>query len=351
MKNSSRLIAGVHRQLTALYPPGFRLEFCLEMQFVFKAALEDAAARGWLPLVSLCYHEVKDFPGAWWNAYLNERKAYPMSTISVDPHPLEEKTTPSSKVEAFMGALPFLLFGLVSLITKLPNLPISSVVLFLAFDLLCLVGLAIGWIKGWASWTFAYLGWILVFAWWFSDISTPGFRFLGHTFSYREPWGWRMWLPVAVIALIALLWTRSLQPLKNMVYKVWRDWTHLSLMAYPFLAWMLLIYDENHHPFLLVFMLASTLVISAGAWGFLRLPSLAWRMAALVIGANIGVILAFICDYTWDYWAYNHLPKLVEPWYQVFNQMRFFLVIWLPLLFFPILIPLFRSLTRRKASQ
>jgi hypothetical protein len=157
-------------------------------------------------------------------------------------------------------------------------------------------------------------------------------------------------VPVAVIALIALLWTRSWQPLRNMVHKVWRDWTHLSLMAYPFLAWMLLLYDENHHSFLLVFMSASILVISASAWGFLRLPSPAWRMAALVLGAYIALILVIICDNTWDYSAYYHIPKIIEPWYQIFNQMGFFLVIWLPLLFFPILIPLFRLLTRRKAS-
>jgi len=350
MKNSLRLIAGIHRQLSALYPPGFRLEFSLEMHVVFKAALEDAAARGWLPLVSLCYHEVKDFPGAWWNVYLSERKAYPMSTISVDSHPLEDKTSPSSKFEAFIGVLPFVLFGLVSFITKLPNLPINSVVLFLAFDLLCLVGLVIGWIKGWKRWTFAYLGWVLVFAWWFSELSTPGLKFLGHTFVYRERWGWRMWVPVAVIVLIALLWTRSPQPLRNMVQKVWRDWTHLSLMTYPLLAWILLLYDENHHPYLLVFMLASTLVISASVWGFLRLPSPAWRMAALVLGAYIALVLGITCDKTWDYSAYYHTPKVFEPWYQVFYQMGFFAVIWLPLLFFPILIPLFRSLTRRKAS-
>ena len=351
MKDSLRLIAGVQRQLTTLYPPGFRLEFSLEMQAVFTATLEDAAARGWLPLVTLCYHEVKDFPRAWWNAYLSERKDHPMSTISVDPHPLAGKTAPSSQVGAFMGALPFLLFGLVSMITKLPHLPINSVVLFLTFDLLCLVGLGIGWIKGWASWTFAYLGWVLVFAWWFSGISTLGFRFLGHTFSFREGFGWRMWVPVVVVALIALLWTHSWQPLRNMVQNVWRDWTHLSLMAYPFLTWMFLLYDENHHPFLLLFMLATTLVISASAWGFLRLPSLAWRMVALVLGANIALILGTICNNTWNYSAYYHTPKVIEPWYQIFFLLGVFPVIWLPVLFFPILIPLFRLVTRRKIPQ
>ena len=69
---------------------------------------------------------------------------------------------------------------------------------------------------------------------------------------------------------IALLWTRSFLPLRQLVRGIWQDWTLLSLAMYTFVGWMALIYDENRHPYLFAFMIGSTLAVSAGAWIFLH---------------------------------------------------------------------------------
>jgi hypothetical protein len=64
---------------------------------------------------------------------------------------------------------------------------------------------------------------------------------------------------------------------------------------YTFLAFVFMIYNENHHPYLLVFMSLATLAISVGAWYFLRCSSLECRAASLMGGFLASYIIGEIC--------------------------------------------------------
>jgi hypothetical protein len=201
---------------------------------------------------------------------------------------------------------------------------------------LALAGLLIGWIRGFPLWSYSYLGWSLVLAW-----ANTNARI------YWTDWGYRVWVPFGVTVLIALLWTRSLQPIRRFFRDIWKDWTRLSLAMYTLGAWASMIYDENHHPYLLAFMVASTLVTAGAAWFFLRSPSAKGRILAIVGGFMIAIILGSICDATWDWHEFHGIPKKPTTWYkQVWNRVSI-LFLWGIFLFWPSIV----GLIRRRATH
>jgi len=306
-----------------LHPPAFRAEFGTEMQAVFEQAL--AQQKGIRAMVAFCLREVRDLPGAvlgnqW---YLLTRGGCIMSG--------QPDLVKSSKWEAFWGMLPFLAFGLVSIWERSP-LPGSAIYPFLGFYLLALAGLLSGWVRGFPLWSFSYLGWSLVFAWWWTNMRTPGFRFFGQSILH---WGWSIWLPLVATVLIALLWTRSLQPIKALILGIWRDWTCLSLALDTFAAFALLIYDENHHPYVLLFLLASTLTASAAVWFFLRSDRALRRMVFLLAGFTALVVIGGVCEATWDFNAYYHFSPAPEPWYLSLLRWVLAFIVYTIILFFP----------------
>ncbi|MBU2610798.1 MAG: hypothetical protein KJ606_07630 [Chloroflexi bacterium] len=302
MSNPARRITAIYRLLLACYPAAFRAEFGAEMQVVFEQAITNRVGFG--AIAAYCLHELRDLPAAL-------LQTYSYSLVKGVTMPPQQDLIKSSKWEAFLGMLPFLAFGLVSMMSKVPQ-PFLDVNLFLGFYVLALVGLLIGWVRGFPLWSYSYLGWSLVFAWWWTNMRTNGFRLFG--FPILD-WGGRIWLPLAATAIIALLWTRSLQPLKAFFTGIWQDWTRLSLALYTFLAFVWLLYDENHHPYLLLFMLASTLSISASVWFFLRSDRALRRTFSLLAGFAGMAIINGICEATWDYRAYYGLPNVPHPWY------------------------------------
>ena len=296
------LAVGIYRVLLNLYPADFRTEFGAEMQAVFEQAITNRGGFG--AIAAYCLRELRDLPASllqnYWFSQIGE------GTMTTQP-----VLTKSSKWETFLGMLPFLAFGLASMLGKVPR-PFHDGYLFLGFYLLALGGLLVGWVRGFPLWTISYLGWSLVFAWWWSDMHTYGFSIFGLSIL---DWGWITWRPLAVTAIIALLWTRSLQPIKAFFTGIWQDWTRLSLALYTFLAFVWLLYDENHHPYLLLFMLASTLSVSAGVWFFLSSDRVSGRVFSLLAGFVSLMIIGGICEATWDYRAYYSFPNVPDPWY------------------------------------
>jgi hypothetical protein len=255
-----------------------------------------------------------------------------------------EFTSPSSRRAALLGTLPYLAYGLVSMMGKLTfdTIPVS-VYLWLGFFLFTLIGLLIGWVKGFPCWAYAYLGWALIFAWWWSNMRTNGLNLLGHIFAYNESWGWRIWLPLGVVILLALVWTRSLRLLKQFFLGIWKDWTRLSFMLFAFPAWFTCMYDENHSPYLLLFMLGSTLAFTAGAYIYARLANNLLRILCLLASTLVALAFNWICESTWDFQAYYHLPVSHEPWYMAIFRWSFALAFIALILFGPGLLALLRK--------
>lgn len=315
--------------LLRAYPPAFRAEFAEEMQAVFALAAHERGG----PMTLA--RELRDWPASVARAWLN---------LEVDMN--QNETAPASRIEAFLGVLPFLAFGAVVMLGKIPGTPYT---LFLHYGvwLMALIGFVGGWAKGFPRWTMAHLGWALVYSWWMAAM--PLNNLVGRVGGSRELLGARALLPLAVAALAALLLMRSLRPLQQWLAALWHDWTQLSLGMYALFTFAFLLYDENHHPYVLAFMLMGTAALAGGGWAYLRARSLVGRVLALLGGAVIAVAASMICDATWDWHAYYNLPA--EPDTRTPLQIALIIGLWGAILYWPALVGLARWLTTpRKAT-
>ncbi len=298
-----------YRRLLGSYPAAFREHFAGDMALVFQAMCREAYAesgagglvRLWLPVL---------WDWAWaalyqWELYLFKPRREMMQTNPIDR---SDGILPLSAAQTGLAVLPFLLFGLSSLLNKLDILPIDPsstpfaqiLILnpFLLFNWLILVGLGISLYLGFPRWGFSFLGWVILFVWWWQ-----GMRFSGYEM------GWLIWLPPLAVVLIALLARRSIQPLRSLLSGLWQDWTLLAFAVYILYSFVFMLYDSNHNPYLMILITASTLAVSLGAWGYFRANSPLRRVLYLIGGLLLATIISIIDNLTWDFSAYYNLPK------------------------------------------
>lgn len=343
MNHLVRLVIEVYSRLLNLYPRRFRDEFAGEMLDVFKNAVMEATRDGLLPLIRLCLRELGGLPFNILREFWYEfgRK----ETVIITNENLDLASTRSvrsSHGEAFLSALPFAVFGFVCMIGKI-RVPWVGIYVYLAFYLFVLLGLLMGLVRAFPRWAYSYLGWSLLFAWWWTDMYTRGFQLFGYTFG-DEAWGWRVWYPFFITLGIAILLTRSIRPLRELVLGIWQDWTLLSLSMYSFIGFMMLLYDEVRSPYTIAFMTTSTLVICASVWIFMRSTNRFHRFGILMAGFFAGLLLDSLCAATWDFNAYHGLPaQPAVPWYSSVFGVIFYVVLWSPLVWLPALVGLFRS--------
>jgi hypothetical protein len=300
-----------YHALLQIYPADFRKRFAAEMTQVFRSLCDSAyrqsGARGvmrlWLPAFwdwawAACYQ--------WWLRLFKGRM------VSMQSKPINPGNgiPPLSAAQAGLAALPFLAFGISSLVSQLQffrtypvGLPLWKTLLlnpFLAFNWLILIGLGAGILAGFPRWAYPFLGWAILFAAWWADVGFYGY-FLG----------WKIWLPLLGMLLITLLIRRSLAPLRNIFRGMRRDWTLLSLGVYIFYWWIGLTADESQHPFLPGIAI-TTLVISAGAWGYFRAAAPLRRVLALVVGLLLMVLSGLITQATWDSRTFVGMPSSAQ---------------------------------------
>jgi hypothetical protein len=150
-------------------------------------------------------------------------------------------------------------------------------------------------------------------------------------------------LPFLVYGLVSLLGKSSLP------FHIYNENFELAFylltLAGLLVGWVLLIYDENHHPYLIAFMAGSTLIISGGAWAFLRGSTTARRVIALIGGSVAGMALSFISEATWDWQAYYGFAKTHVPWYQTAQRLAFATILWLLILLWPAIVEIIRRKT------
>ena len=326
-----RIFKWLFTQSLRFYPPAFRAEFGAEMQSVFANAIADKS--GVQPAIRFM-RELGDLPGSLLSVYAAQWfRGGNMSTQN-------EHISPSTRWQALIGVLPFLAFGIFSMIGKMDQVYDPRVIYsYLAFYVLALLGLLIGWIRGFPLWSYGYLGWSLVFAWIWSNVTINGMY-----------WGYQSWMLFWIVVLIALLWTRSLSPIKKIFRDIWNDWTRLTFVMYAFAAFVSLIYDENHHPYLLLFMAVATLIVTVGAWFFLRSSNMIGRILSIVVSFIAASVPMGISYLTWDWRAYHGLPTS-ETWYDNLGVAPIGILFWLLILFWPALIALIHRITPRQTTN
>jgi len=345
MNTLLQCITGLYSKLLIFYPNNFRNEFAGEMQTVFKDSLNEAFRDGTLPFIIICVRELGGLPLSILREFWHEfgRK----ETVMVTNEKMETEASTdggASRWGALVGTLPFALFGIASMLSR-TQYPFNTAYSYLAFYAVVLLGLLIGMIKGFPHWAFSYLGWSLVFAWWWSNIGTYGLKIFGFQINY---WSWQAWLPFLAAFGLALLWTRSLHPFRQLIRGIWENWTYLSLMIYTFIAFVVLIADENHHPYLFLFMTASTIILSASVWFFMQSVDMRKRAISLFSGFVLAFATSYLCDATWD--RHNGYPRTIkfEFEYETVSSYAIFLVFYGLILLLPVLVGFIKSTVNKE---
>lgn len=136
----------------------------------------------------------------------------------------------------------------------------------------------------------------LIYSWWLAGVAISGFTIFGHTFTHNEQWGWRGWISLLGVALVATLVSRSLSPLGRLGKSIWRDWSRLSFIVYGALSWLALgvTHDDksfyNEVNYLPVNFFIGAILYILGVLFYMRLQS-GWA-SALALQAAFG--LAFL---------------------------------------------------------
>lgn len=169
-------------------------------------------------------------------------------------------------------------------------------------------------------WSLPLWALMLVLSLYLMGAATPGLWFLGYTFGPRDLWGWRSWILLAIVVVLALAWTRSLRPLGALIGGVWRDWTRLSFASYGLMPVVLLIaFDEmmGEEPVLV----ALNVVLALGALVYMRATQDWQRALALLV--TLLVCWSAATVFKAAYWSVlrEHGPAWVTPWESTVRNM------------------------------
>jgi len=196
-------------------------------------------------MLILFLRELRDLPSSLWREQRRRRQKQEQAFAMANNIDEPDHWQPATGVETAVTVLPFVLFGLLYTFQALGyarGIREPSFYWHLSLYLVALVGLGIGWVKGFPRWSLGYLGLALIFSWWLTGLATVGFKLFGYSI---DRWEWRGWIALPVVALAAILFSRSLSPLIDLIKSIWRDWSRLSFILYAALSWVTLgiLYD------------------------------------------------------------------------------------------------------------
>ena len=310
----------LYGRLLRFYPSHFRDEFGGEMADVFSQELSGLKDTGFPPaarrlkMIRSFFREVWLFP----LAYLDARRYRaslgagdtPVGRPSYGDVDLADDwmNRRSSWGEAFLGALPFLLFGLSYLVDGLAELagdarpafvllkeslnrPAVAITAEMVVYLVSALGLLFGVMKGFPRWSYAYLGLSLWFGWIYN----------GQLY-YGVFYKWWVWLPTVAAILLGLLLARSVEPLTRLFQGVWHDWTRLSFALYAFALPMLTVifFDGDWGINQLYMLVFDTLLLAAGAVFFLRSRTILGRVLSMLVVVLVLVVKGVVVGDAFD---------------------------------------------------
>jgi hypothetical protein len=354
-----RLALWLHAGLVRLLPPGFQDDFAREMRADFSILAREAARAGPAHLARLLLRELRDLPSVLAREYRPSRLSARSQThgtgarngllkegkMSDEPVPNKDQALPYSA--ALAGILPLLNFGLFTIYHELPQEVLSQPGLrvlngwwfLFTFLVLPAVGFALGWIKGFPTWSYPYTAQAYLFSLYISVASTPGIEVFGYPLFGRQMWGGRAWFPMMAAVLVALLVTRAPLSFLKLFTNIARDWTQATFGLFglmPFVAWVL--FDEIDRAYSLPFMALICLITCGAAWFYLRAARQGTRAWSLLAGALLTLLAAGLGP-----WYYG---RLVGARWVYIPGMLVFAVVVLAILFSPALIALIKSLSR-----
>lgn len=291
------LLLRFYALLLCLYPRVFRAEFEAEMQTTFREMVAKAAERGTWPVLLVCLREARDLPlNLWWEhrAVLAERRRKMDTQERIESgnsaNPRAGNGTPDSGDggswrHTLLAGSPFLLIALGGIFsTYLPytawQVAFGVVMLFVIY-----AALGVGWVQGFPRWSYPYI------------IPLPGVALLGVVAATitGELLNLSPTILFVVTATVAIGLTHSLQPLRQLVGKMWHDWTLLPFAVYGLTPVALSIFfDDAHYNNLTPFYGLAVVSIALGGLLYLHRVQAWQRMAALLGGVTLTAVMSLL---------------------------------------------------------
>jgi len=241
----------------------------------------------------------------------------------------------SSWGETLAGMLPFLVFGLGMIIYEiLPRDLVAGPIGFwcyLVLYIIGVIGLGIGWVKGFPRWSYPYAGLVLfIKGWWGDRDNLSGWLSIGLASTIL------FWLMVGIVLLV----TRSLRPLGQFFRRIWHDWTLLSFGLYSLMPLVLLnfAFDFVTGNYPLPYPIVSSLVLAGVALVYLRSSSMVQRASALLAGMTLCWAIATVEVAIYLY----RVPKLPRYWAGDIRDMLSYWGVQMALILAPALLDLLR---------
>ncbi len=280
MTRATNCLARAYACLMSLYPPGYRREFAAERREVFDQALQDAAVQDSGALLRLALREGRDLPASIFWANLHEMGIHMKKFGS---NLIEER---NSLAGILAGLWPFIFLGpVMAVIPYLPGqaarmfnygTPLWLAIVFLSI----LLGVALGWAKGFPRWSYPYLV-ILFFAVVIPTMAKMSVLLGPNRF---DPLLTAALLIAAFLGLggAFLLFIRLAPPLRKIYTNARLDWTRMSFGLYTYLAFATGFNGVDHRPPLSLGLVLPTLLVSLGAAAYLLCKPRWARILALV---------------------------------------------------------------------
>lgn len=300
-----RLIMRVYRVLLVFYPSEFQAEFGEEMVRVFGKATDDAKTVGRLCLIRFLGREIRDWPGAIWQAHLEARKGSPMMenelSSSVRLTRNEIITAMALFVLPTVPAILKFLFGYQTVINFIGDGLTIGLLVFVA------VVLVLGVLKGFPRWSVPFLGiavtalvmlelswriWGLIYQPVQSAIGyytkTLQVRVLYSTLMSGFFWFTAFIVAIALVMLLAI-WPRT----RRLAQTIRQDWTLLSFMLYSGVVFALeLVFEEYRYDEL--WKIACWTSLALGAWIYLKSSTPRKRILLLLVAVTLAYWIAAI---------------------------------------------------------
>jgi len=275
----------------------------------------------------------------------NDQKILPQYDGSQTIH----TTAKGSRSDVFFVSLFFFMVGLTMIQMEIPpdwNLPAwfnhPSLFLF-AFFLFPNIGLAIGWIKSFPRWSYAYIMFAIVISLYMKSVTTPGLELFGVQLFGRQLWGLSAWIPFYLALVIGLIVTRSFKPLFALISNIKEDWTLASFSLFSCLPWFIWVcFDEIERAFSFPFMVVISLIFLITGWLYMRGARQVQRALILLLSTALTWALATIANAIyWDGRVEDWIPT-PDHWYMTVFRMTLILGPILVIIFSPALIGVLR---------
>jgi MFS family permease len=199
-----------------------------------------------------------------------------------------------------LSLLPLFLLGALAALQALPvgiGLPlVFPILIFFGTYLVVLAAVLIGWLKGLPAWAYPYLAYGFIFALYLSFASTPGVSLFNIPMWGREMWGWRAFVPVALVVGAALLLRKpSWQRVSEWASEIWQDWTLLAYGLYGLLPLLVpILLDETGRSYRFPATALAMFVMLCGATLYLGMAKSRLRTALMLAGIFLCIIIASV---------------------------------------------------------